>query len=79
MLINYLKRNNRLSDENFAELKRWIIPIGLISMSGSIIMKKFLPETGILSFVEGLLLGISLVANISGIILLRNGRELKEK
>jgi len=69
MLINNLKKTNRLSNDRFNKLKEFIIPIGLFMLASSILIKRFLPNTESLDFLSGFLLGLSMVINIAGIII----------
>lgn len=68
MLINYLRKNGCLSEERFNKLKLFIIPVGMITLASSIIINRFFNANGMLDFISGFLMGISIVANITGII-----------
>ena len=44
--------------------KNLALQIGLISFVVAILIKRFLPSTNIFSFLEGLLIGLSIVFNV---------------
>ena len=44
--------------------KNLALQIGLISFAVAILIKRFLPSTNISSFLEGLLIGLSIVFNV---------------
>ena len=44
--------------------KNLALQIGLISFAVAILIKRFLPSTNIPSFLEGLLIGLSIVFNV---------------
>jgi predicted Kef-type K+ transport protein len=45
------------------------LPIGVILLAVAILMEKFLPETRTLDFIEGILMGLSIVFTITYIIM----------
>ncbi len=53
---------------------RTLISVGTLCLAGSILLKRFAGQSRALAFVEGLLLGLSLVFNITYLILIRRGR-----
>lgn len=70
MLINDLIKTDNLQEKRVNKLKQYLIPIGMITLASSIIINRFLNENGMLDFVSGFLIGLSIVANLVGIIML---------
>jgi hypothetical protein len=53
---------------------RTLLSVGTLCLAASILLKRFGGQSGILAFIEGLLIGISLVFNITYLILIRRER-----
>ncbi|MFX1261755.1 MAG: hypothetical protein ACFFAZ_06690 [Promethearchaeota archaeon] len=51
----------------------WLIPLGGICLALALVIDHFLPETDILSFVIGILIGLSITLNLVGLYRYRNG------
>lgn len=75
MLVNYLLKTNRLSEERYNKLKQLLIPIGMLTLVFSIVLSRFFAEYELIDFISGFLIGISMVANIAGIAVLSRNRK----
>jgi len=53
---------------------RKLLSFGMIFLAAAILLKRFGGQSGILAFIEGLLIGLSLVFNITCLILIRRER-----
>ena len=55
------------------------MPIGMLLLAIAILIKKFLPDSNLFSFLEGFLIGLSIVLNIYYIIVMtqKNKEETK--
>jgi hypothetical protein len=51
----------------------WLIPLGGICLAVALVIDHFLPENDILSFVMGILIGLSITLNLVGLYRSRNG------
>ena len=51
----------------------WLIPLGGICLAVALVIDHFLPETEILSFLMGILIGLSITLNLVGLYRSRNG------
>ncbi|MFX0055384.1 MAG: hypothetical protein ACFFAX_09870 [Promethearchaeota archaeon] len=51
----------------------WLIPLGGICLAVALLIDRFLPENEILSFVMGILIGLSITLNLVGLYRSRNG------
>jgi hypothetical protein len=51
----------------------WLIPLGGICLALALVIDLFLPENHILSFVMGILIGLSITLNLVGLYRSRNG------
>lgn len=76
MLVKYLRKSDRISEKTFIKLKKSILPMGIFLLAISLILNRFFQENGIIAFISGLLMGLSIVANIVGIIV---SKSLKQK
>ncbi len=45
----------------------WLIPIGAICLAIALVIDRFLPETDVLSFLMGILIGLSITLNLVGL------------
>ena len=54
---------------------RTLLSFGMIFLAVAILLKRFAGQSGILAFIEGLLIGLSLVFNITYLILIRRERD----
>lgn len=54
---------------------RTLLSFGMIFLAVAILLKRFAGQSGILAFTEGLLIGLSLVFNITYLILIRRERD----
>ncbi|MFQ5833441.1 MAG: hypothetical protein ACE5H4_12100 [Candidatus Thorarchaeota archaeon] len=45
----------------------WLIPIGGICLAAALIIGQFLPDNEILSFIMGVLIGMSIILNLVGL------------
>ena len=45
----------------------WLIPIGGICLAIALVIDRFLPENDVLSFVMGILIGLSITLNLVGL------------
>ncbi|MFW9799276.1 MAG: hypothetical protein ACFFD9_02490 [Candidatus Thorarchaeota archaeon] len=45
----------------------WLIPLGGICLAVALIIGQFLPENEILSFIMGILIGMSIILNLVGL------------
>lgn len=45
----------------------WLIPLGGLSLATALLMDRFLVGNGILDFVIGVLIGVSMVLNLMGL------------
>lgn len=52
-----------------------LLSVGTLCLAASILLKRFGGQSGILAFIEGLLIGIALVFNITYLILIRRERK----
>lgn len=68
MFVNYLRRTNRISEERYDKLKHLLIPAGLFSLAVSLVLSRFFAEYEMADFFAGFFIGISIVANIAGLI-----------
>lgn len=68
MLVKYLRKSDRISEKTFIQIKKSILPLGIILLAISLILHRFFPENGIIAFISGLLMSLSIVANIVGIV-----------
>lgn len=50
----------------------WLIPLGSICLAVALLMDRFLVGEGILDFLIGLLIGVSVVLNLMGLYRSRN-------
>ncbi|MHA2071388.1 MAG: hypothetical protein ACW985_06340 [Candidatus Thorarchaeota archaeon] len=51
----------------------WLIPLGGICLAVALVIDHFLPENDILSFLMGILIGLSITLNLVGLYRSRNG------
>jgi hypothetical protein len=51
------------------------LPIGMICLAVGILMEKFLPSNNTLDFIEGFLIGLSVVLNIYYIFVIASKRQ----
>jgi hypothetical protein len=54
---------------------RILLSLGMIFLAVAILLKRFGGQSGVLAFIEGLLIGLSLVLNITYLILIRRERD----
>jgi hypothetical protein len=54
-----------------------LIAIGQLSLAAGIILARFAPQLPWLNFIEGMLIGVSIVTNLAGLVLF--GRQQREK
>jgi hypothetical protein len=54
---------------------RILLSLGMFCLTGAILLKRFGGQSGTLAFIEGMLIGISLVFNIAYLILTRRDRD----
>lgn len=50
----------------------WLIPLGVICLAVALVIDHFLPEDNILSFLMGILIGLSITLNLVGLHRSRN-------
>lgn len=48
-----------------------LLSLGMIFLASAILLKRFAGQSGVLAFVEGVLIGLSMVFNITYLILIR--------
>jgi hypothetical protein len=46
---------------------QWLIPIGGICLAVALVIGQFLPENDVLSFLMGILIGLSITLNLAGL------------
>jgi len=71
MLLNYLRKLDRISEKGYKRVKTIVLATGMITLAVGLIINRFTGDNGILAFFSGFLIGLSIVANIAGIILHR--------
>jgi hypothetical protein len=54
-----------------------LLSVGMICLAGAILLKRFGGGSRALAFVEGMLIGVSLVFNVTYLILVRRRRDPK--
>jgi hypothetical protein len=52
-----------------------LLSFGMICLAVAILLKRFVGQSGTLAFIEGMLIGLSLVFNITYLILIRRKRD----
>ena len=79
MLVNHLRNKERISEKTFLIIKKMVLPLGLFLLVIAIILIRNFSESKPLSFIAGVLLGLSIVVNIVGLILKRTNTKSKLK
>ena len=75
MLINYLKRSDCISDKTSNKLKKLVLPLGMLTLAVSLLMKHFAAGSAAIDFTSGFLTGLSIVINVTGIIIIARPRK----
>jgi len=68
MLIQYLKRKQKISKRNYKRIKSSIIATGMLTLSTGLILHRFFPESPGTDFMAGFFIGLSIVANLLAVI-----------
>lgn len=71
MLINYLRKSDCISETTGNTLKKLVLPLGLIAFAVSLLLKHFAGGSPAIDFTSGFLMGLSIVLNVAGIIILK--------
>ena len=69
MLINYFKRSECISETTNHNIKRLVLPLGLLTFATSLLLKYFAGGSPVIDFTSGFLMGLSIVLNVAGTII----------
>ena len=72
MLIKHLKKTEKISEKTLKTIRLMLIPLGVSLFATGNFIARFFPENRIVVFISGMLMGLSVVANITGIIAYRH-------
>lgn len=75
MLINYLKRKDYISDKTVKTIHKILLPLGLLCLSASLIISRYLAGSPGVDFIAGFLMGLSIVLNLAGLIIISRQRK----
>jgi len=69
MLINYLKKSECISETTSYNIKKFVLPLGLLMFTTSLLLKYFATGSPVIDFTSGFLMGLSIVLNVAGTII----------
>ena len=67
------EKHRLFEDDRMAIVKdEWLIPLGVLCLAAALLVDRFIPGEGILDFIIGVLIGLSMTLNLVGLYRSRN-------